>query len=110
MSSGTRVAAFSELVAGAAVKVEVDGFAVTLVRIGDGIYALADRCSHADASLSEGDVYEDDMEIECPLHGSTFDLETGEPQSLPATAPVAVYEAEVDADGAVWLTRREEPA
>ena len=51
---------------------------------------IGDRCSHGDYSLSEGDVCEDDREIECPKHGSIFSLETGEPQSLPATKPVPV--------------------
>ena len=69
-----------------------------MVRIGDDFYALGDRCSHADYSLSEGEVYEDEREIECWKHGSTFLLETGEPQTLPATKPVPVYEIEVDGD------------
>jgi 3-phenylpropionate/trans-cinnamate dioxygenase ferredoxin subunit len=63
-----------------------------VVRIGDDFYALGDRCSHADFSLSEGEVLPDDLEIECWKHGSTFSLTTGEPQSLPATKPVPVYE------------------
>jgi 3-phenylpropionate/trans-cinnamate dioxygenase ferredoxin subunit len=45
--------------------------------------------------LSEGDVWEDECEIECPKHGSTFDLRTGEAQTLPATKPVPVYELRV---------------
>ena len=52
----------------------------------------ATTCSHADYSLSEGDVWEDEREIECPKHGSTFSLMTGEPQTLPATQPVPVYD------------------
>lgn len=106
MTERTKVAALAELEPGAPVKVAVDGIAVVVVRIGDDVYALADRCSHEDASLSEGDVHEDDVEIECAEHGAMFDLRTGEPLCLPATEPVAVYDAQVDADGAVWLGRR----
>ena len=71
---------------------DVDGHRIAVVRIGDDFYASATRCSHADFSLSEGDVWEDELEIECPKHGSTFSLATGEPQTLPATQPVPVYE------------------
>ena len=66
-----------------------------VVRIGDEVYAIGDRCSHADVSLSEGTVDPDDRTIECFKHGSTFDLRTGEPQSLPATRPVPVYDVRV---------------
>ena len=65
---------------------DVDGHRVAVVRIGDDFYAIGDTCSHADYSLSEGDVWADEREIECPKHGSTFSLATGEPQTLPATA------------------------
>ena len=68
------------------------GTASRVVRIGDDFYAIGDTCSHADFSLSEGDVWADELEIECPKHGSTFSLTTGEPQTLPATQPVPVYE------------------
>jgi 3-phenylpropionate/trans-cinnamate dioxygenase ferredoxin subunit len=66
------------------------------VRIDDDFYAVGDRCSHADFSLSEGEVWADEREIECWKHGSTFSLETGEPQSLPATTPVPVYDVRVE--------------
>ena len=60
--------------------------------------SIGDECSHEDYSLSEGDVWEDECEIECPKHGSTFSLTTGEPQTLPATQPVPVYTVRVDGD------------
>ena len=53
-------------------------------------------CSHANVSLSEGEVWCDEREIECPKHGSTFSLLTGEPLTLPATQPVPVFRTEVD--------------
>ena len=61
------------------------------------LFAIEDRCSHADVALSEGDV--DGCTIECWLHGSAFDLRTGVPLSLPATVPVTVYPARVVGDG-----------
>lgn len=71
---------------------------IALARIGDDFYALSDTCSHEDYSLSEGELYPEDCELECWKHGSTFDLRTGEPQTLPATKPVPVYRVRVDGD------------
>jgi len=83
-------------------RVDVDGHRLAVVRIGDdGWYVLADRCTHAEASLAEGEVYTDTCEIECPRHGSTFSLVTGEPDSLPATRPQPVYAVHVDGDDVV---------
>jgi len=79
------------------VAVVVDGNPVVVVRIGDEVFALADRCSHADVALSEGDV--EDCTIECWLHGSAFDLRTGEPLTPPASTPVRTYVTRVT-DGA----------
>jgi 3-phenylpropionate/trans-cinnamate dioxygenase ferredoxin subunit len=74
---------------------------VAIFRIGDDVYAIGDRCSHAEASLAEGEVF--DHEVECPRHGAEFDLGTGAPGSLPATTPVPVYDVAVQ-DGDVYLT------
>ena len=68
------------------------------MRIGDDFYAIGDRCSHADFSLAEGEVWVEEREIECWKHGSTFSLVDGEPQSLPATRPVPVYDVIVEGD------------
>lgn len=81
---------------------DVDGRAVAVVRIDDSVYAIGDTCSHADVSLSEGELYCDTKELECWKHGSTFDLETGQPNTLPATQPVRVYVASV-VDGDVVI-------
>lgn len=59
-------------------------------------YALDDMCSHAEASLSEGDVY--DCKVECPLHGAEFNLKTGDAVTLPATKPVVKYKVNVEDD------------
>jgi len=91
-----RLCGTDDIAPGTAASFEIDGHRIAVVRIGDDFYALGDRCSHADYSLSEGDVWEDELEIECPKHGSTFSLTTGEPRTLPATQPVPVYEIRVD--------------
>ena len=103
--SGVRVCGWSELVDGAARRVVVDGRPVALVRIGERVHAIDDVCSHAEVSLSEGDVDVEECALECWKHGSLFDLETGEALTLPAIKPVAVHEASVDGDdGGVQLT------
>ena len=100
-----RVGPLDELPDGRGVRVEAGDHAVALFRIGADVHALADRCSHARASLSEGEVF--DREVECPRHGSPFDLRSGEPGALPATVPVAVYPTRLDG-GDVYLTIEEE--
>lgn len=87
-----------EVEPGTAKRIDIDGLQIALVRIGDDFYAVGDTCSHEDYSLSEGEVWEEEVEIECPRHGSTFDLRSGTPCSLPATQPVPVYQLEVTAD------------
>ena len=91
-----------ELEPDSARRVELSGREIAVVRIGDDVYAIGDTCSHAEVSLSEGWVEPDDCAIECVAHGAMFDLETGEPLSLPATRAVPVYEASV-VDGMVVL-------
>ena len=87
----TVVARFDDLAPGTATKVDVNGTAVALVRIGDDVYAIGDTCSHANVSLSDGEVWCDEKQLECPRHSSAFSLETGVPATLPATQPVPVF-------------------
>ena len=82
------------------VRVTVGETSIAVFRIGDDVYAIGDRCSHAEASLAEGEVYGTD--VECPRHGSEFDVQTGEPGALPATKPVPTYEVSIE-DGTVFL-------
>lgn len=91
----TNVGKFSDFESGVAKKVKVDGVAVAVVRIDDEIFAIADKCSHADVSLSDGVVWCETKQLECIKHGSAFNLVTGVPDTLPATQPVAVYEVSV---------------
>lgn len=95
MSTVERVCSLDELKPGTARQVVVGHHRVALVRIDDDVYAIGDVCSHQDISLSEGEVLCEDRQLECWKHGSAFSLETGEPESLPATKPVPVYEARV---------------
>jgi 3-phenylpropionate/trans-cinnamate dioxygenase ferredoxin subunit len=95
------VGALTDLPEDAGTCVDVDGVAVAVFRSSQDVFALADRCSHAEASLCEGEVF--DGEVECPLHGAAFDIATGKPLTLPATKPVATYLAEVQ-DGDVYVS------
>ncbi|MGH9101672.1 MAG: non-heme iron oxygenase ferredoxin subunit [Acidimicrobiales bacterium] len=87
-----------DLEAGTVRRFDVEGHRLALVRVGDSFYVLGDRCSHANYSLSEGEVLPEDLEIECPKHGSTFSLLTGAACSLPATQPVPTYRVVVEGD------------
>jgi 3-phenylpropionate/trans-cinnamate dioxygenase ferredoxin subunit len=93
--TATIVFRLDEIASGTVRRADIDGTAVAIVRIDDDVYAIGDVCSHANVSLSEGEVWCDERELECPKHGSTFSLETGEPATLPATQPVPVYVASV---------------
>ncbi|MEE4541466.1 non-heme iron oxygenase ferredoxin subunit [Streptomyces sp. V4-01] len=91
-----RACALSELADDAPHRVELDGVPVSLVRTQGEVFAISDVCSHANVSLSEGEV--ENCQIECWLHGSSFDLRTGKPSGLPATRPVAVYPVKIVGD------------
>ena len=102
MSTPTRLCALDELTDGGARRFDVSDRALSVIRIGDEVHVIGDRCSHADVSLSEGEVDVDACTIECPKHGSEFDITTGEPRSLPAVRAVPVYQAKV-VDGDVLV-------
>lgn len=91
-----RVCSIDDLPTGVARRFDVAGTSLAVVRIEEEVFALSDTCSHEDYSLSEGEVWADDCAIECPKHGSTFDLRTGEPQTLPATKAVPAFAVRVD--------------
>ncbi|MFF5232107.1 non-heme iron oxygenase ferredoxin subunit [Dactylosporangium sp. NPDC000521] len=96
-----RVCAAADLAKGAVRQVEVEGTEIALVHADDdNFYAVYDECSHAAVPLSEGEV--EGCTLECWLHGSRFDLRTGEPTGLPATEPVPVYPVEIR-DGDVYI-------
>lgn len=97
-----RICRLDELASGTVTRFDVADRAIAVVRLGDQVYAIGDTCSHAEVSLSGGEVWSEEKELECPKHGSTFNLETGEPTTLPATQPVPVYVARV-VDGDVHI-------
>jgi 3-phenylpropionate/trans-cinnamate dioxygenase ferredoxin subunit len=92
-----RVCAVSELSDDQPLGLEIGGEPVVIVRTGDEYFALRDVCSHAEVALSDGEI-DSDCSIECWLHGSRFDLRTGEPLELPATEPVQTYPVKVEGD------------
>ncbi|HZJ25963.1 MAG TPA: non-heme iron oxygenase ferredoxin subunit [Acidimicrobiia bacterium] len=96
-----RVCGVTDLEPDSARRFDVDGLRLCVVRLDDDWYVIGDECSHADYSLSEGDVWAGECTIECPAHGSTFSLRTGDPQSLPATKPVPTYGVRVDGDDVI---------
>ncbi len=90
------VCALDDLEADSAKRFDVDGYRFAVVRLGDDVYVIGDRCSHADFSLAEGEVDVKEKTLECWKHGSTFSLVDGEPTCFPAIKPVPVYEAAVE--------------
>jgi 3-phenylpropionate/trans-cinnamate dioxygenase ferredoxin component len=76
-----------------------DRIEVAVANLGNGVFlAVDDVCSHAEASLSEGEIDVEDETIECPRHGSVFDLRSGKPKALPATLPVLTFPVKVEGD------------
>jgi len=90
MTQRVAVAKLSELPMGAKKRVVVHGREICLYHLSDGIYATDDVCTHERASLAAGELVRDSI-IECPRHGSRFDIRTGENRSLPAVIPLQTY-------------------
>ena len=86
-----RVAGISEIPRGESRHFDIEGEEVVIVNTGDYLYAIGDVCSHEYFHLSDGEVDLATTTIECPKHGSAFDLKTGHPLSLPAVLPVKTY-------------------
>jgi 3-phenylpropionate/trans-cinnamate dioxygenase ferredoxin component len=95
-ASFVKVASLAELEEDTPTRVDVGSVPIALVRTKGDVFAISDICSHADVSLSEGEV--DGCAIECWLHGSSFDLRTGKPSGLPATRSVPVYPVKIEGD------------
>ena len=89
-----------ELPEGEALRIDADPV-IALFHVGDEFYAMNDRCSHGNASMSEG-YLEDDATVECPLHAASFCLKTGKALCLPATDAIATYPVSVE-DGTVYI-------
>jgi 3-phenylpropionate/trans-cinnamate dioxygenase ferredoxin subunit len=98
MATYRTVATLAEIPDGGMKQVVVEGEVVGLYRVGQSVYAIHDICTHEEAYLSDGDFDPDDLEVECPLHGSRFNVETGDVRILPATRPVSAYETKVEGE------------
>ncbi|WP_066079167.1 Rieske (2Fe-2S) protein [Pseudoclavibacter albus] len=96
-----RVCAADDVQVNTPQRFELEGEQIVVVRDSEGaFYAIGDKCSHGDISLSEGFV--EGCELECWAHGSKFSLKTGWPQNLPAYEPVPVYEVKLE-DGDIYI-------
>ena len=103
LAQGITVCRADELPEGAMRLVEVEGRKIGVFHCGSGeLYAIEDRCSHDDGPLAEGEFDADACTVECPRHGSLFDLESGRPKTLPAFQPVDTFEVRLE-DGEVKL-------
>ena len=87
----TRICSLDDVEPDSAIRIDIDGHRLAVVRCGDDVYVIGDRCTHADISLAEGEVDCSNRTIECWKHGSEFRLTDGQPETLPATKPTPTY-------------------
>src|SRR5215207_3963921 len=95
MPNFVRIAAVHEIPENEVRAFEHQGQAIAIYHVGDTFYATTNICSHAYAELQEGFLDVDDCTIECPLHGSRFDVRTGAALTLPAYEPITTYPVRV---------------
>lgn len=98
MTQFQSVATLGEIPDGGMKQVAAHGDVVGLYRVGDRVWAINDYCTHEETFLTEGEFEPDEMEVECPLHGSRFNVMDGSVRILPATKPVATYPVKVEGD------------
>ena len=103
MTEGTKeqieVCAASELPSGEMRLIEgPDGLKIGVFNCDGTLYAIEDRCSHDDGPLAEGEFDAAACTVECPRHGSLFDLSTGRPKTLPAFQPVQTFPIAIEDD------------
>ena len=96
------VCPLSELPPGAARIVEWEDLEIGVFNCAGELFAIEDRCSHDDGPLAEGELDESTCTVECPRHGSLFDLRSGRPKTLPAFAPVETFPVRAE-DGQIKL-------
>ena len=99
MAGWVRVAARTDLPERGLVAVHANGEKICVITTGDGgLYALKDRCSHADYPLSDGELMADNKRLECRYHGAKFDVASGRAVALPAIRPVKTYPVKVEGE------------
>ena len=96
------VAALADFPPGSVKLVELDFVSVGVYNCGGELLAIEDRCSHDDGDLVQGDFDQETCTVECPRHGSRFDLRTGKPLTLPAYVPIDTFPVSVE-DGVIKL-------
>jgi 3-phenylpropionate/trans-cinnamate dioxygenase ferredoxin subunit len=92
------ICTISELPPGERKLVEWEDLEIGVFNCGGEYFAIEDRCSHDDGPLAQGELNAEQCTVECPRHGSLFDLRTGKPKTLPAYAPVDTFAVHVDDD------------
>lgn len=98
-SERIEVCATGELPSGEMRLVEsAEGVKIGVFNCDGRLYAIEDRCSHDDGPLAEGPFDADTCTVECPRHGSLFDLTSGRPKTLPAYQPVATFPVTIEDD------------
>ena len=106
MSEARQIGIVSDVPPGTARQFKIGDELIVVINTAEGLFAIEDRCSHADVALSEGEV--DGCLIECWLHGSAFDVRTGVPTSLPAMTPVKTFSISADStdpNSPIYLTK-----
>lgn len=98
MATFETVAKLGDIPDGGMIQVVAQGGPVGLYRVGDAVYAIGDYCSHEETFLTDGEFEADELEVECPLHGSRFNVSNGAVRILPATRPVPSFEVKVEGD------------
>ena len=92
------VCTISELPPGERKLIEWEDLEIGVFNCGGDYFAIEDRCSHDDGPLAEGEFDAETCTVECPRHGSRFDLRTGKPKTLPAYEPVDTFPVRVEGD------------
>jgi 3-phenylpropionate/trans-cinnamate dioxygenase ferredoxin subunit len=102
MAEYVDICPLNELPPGAIRVVEWEDVEIAVVNCAGELFAIEDRCSHDDGPLAEGELHAADCTLECPRHGSRFDLRTGVPKTLPAYQPVDTFPVSIE-NGVVRL-------
>ena len=105
MSDFVKVAALTDIPAGASKLVEVNQVRVALFNLDGEIYAIEDVCTHDGGPLVEGTIV-NECQVQCPRHGARFDIRTGTALSFPAFEATNTYAVQIK-DGAVWIEQPE---
>ena len=107
MATWESVAKVGDIPDGGMIQVVAHGEPIGLYRVGERVFAVSDYCTHEETFLTEGEFEAEELEVECPLHGSRFNVETGEVRILPATRPVPIYEVKTEGDLVLVGPRKE---